>query len=76
MTEKQIAARERLKKMDAAYQRLAEAKRLYRNRKIAGYHREAYRIKHGIPLDAPVLPPAERAAIARKARQKRKEAKP
>lgn len=77
MTQKQIAAIERRKQMDAAYKKLAEAKRLHRNRRAATLHREYYRMKHGILIDAPVLTPAESTAIARKARlEKRKETTP
>ncbi len=76
MTQKQIAFRERLKQMDAARKKLAEARRLYRNRRFAELHREYYRTKHGIPLDAPVLTPAERAANARKARLEKRKIQP
>tara|TARA_R110000822_G_scaffold111814_2_gene242625 strand:+ start:474 stop:734 length:261 start_codon:yes stop_codon:yes gene_type:complete len=86
MTEKQIAARKRVKQMYSMYSKLDEAKKEGAKRKARAYqidnreqyallHRNYYRIKAGIPLDAPVMSPAECAANAQKVRLKKKESK-
>ncbi|CAB5194838.1 hypothetical protein UFOVP175_25 [uncultured Caudovirales phage] len=86
MTEKQIAARKRVKQMYSMYSKLDEAKKEGAKRKARAYqidnreqyallHRNYYRIKAGIPLDAPVMSPAECAANARKFQRQNKESK-
>lgn len=83
MTQKQIEARKRVKQMHAMRSKIDEAKKEERKRKERAYqienreqyallHRNYYRIKAGIPLDAPVMTPAECAANAQKARLKQK----
>ena len=87
MTEKQIAARKRSKQMFAMSYKLSEAKKEYQKRKDRAYqienkeqyallHRNYYRMRNGIPLDAPVMTPAECTEIARKAQKQKRESKP
>jgi hypothetical protein len=87
MTEKQIAARKRLKQMFSSFINIKEIKKEYRNRKAREYraeNKEHYRILHRnwyrknkgtIPLDAPVMTPSECTKIAREVKKQKKEAK-
>jgi post-segregation antitoxin (ccd killing protein) len=86
MTQKQIEARKRVKQIHAMRSKIDEAKKEDRKRKARAYqienreqyallHRNYYRKKVGIPLDAPVMTPAECAANARKFQRQNKESK-
>lgn len=86
MTQKKLEAIKRAKQVFSSYSKLEEAKKEHRKRKAIAYqienreqyallHRNYYRKKAGIPLDAPVMTPAECAANAQKARLKKKETK-
>ena len=87
MTQKQIEARKRVKQMYAMRSKIDEAKKEDRKRKARAYQienkeqyallqRNYYRKKAGIPLDAPVMTPAEAIAKARKVQKQKKESKP
>jgi len=85
MTEKQIAARIRLKKMFSSSSNIEKAKEEGRKRYAKAYmienrehytllQRNYYRKRNGIPLDAPVMTPVEAAANARKVQKQKREA--
>lgn len=87
MTEKKLVAIKRAKQVFSSYSKLEEAKKEHRKRKVRAYqienkeqyallHRNYYRKKAGIPLDAPVMTPAEAAANAQRVRLQKREAKP
>lgn len=87
MTEKKLAAIKRAKQLFSSYSKLAEAKKEHRKRRVRAYQienkeqyalrqRNYYRKKVGIPLDAPVMTPAECAANARRVGLQKRRAKP
>ena len=60
----------------ANYLKLKEARKIAKQRRERGglhreWHRENYRLKHDIPIESPVMTPAEACAKARAARLKR-----